>query len=388
MLGVGLAWPILPQLVKEVTGQTVGEAAWTYGLLTSVFALVQFLISPTMGMLSDRYGRRPVLLLSLFGLGITYIVLALSNTLLWLIIGRVLAGLFSATVSTANAFVADITPKEKRAAAFGLLGAAFGIGFIAGPLIGGVLGAIDLRYAFWLAAALSFANCAFGFFMLPESLPPEKRTAIDWNKANPFKAFAYIRRYASLSMLLVALFLTGIAQNGLQIIWVLWTEARFNWGVAEAGYSLAWVGICMALVQGGLVRIVVPRFGEMRVLFVGFMISTIAYIFIPFITTGWVLYAGILFHIVGWGCAGPSLNALMSQSVPEDEQGLLQGTLGSVNTIALVIGPLFASKIFAVSNGPDAVFSNPGTFFWFGAVLFVATLLIVAFNTRTRAAVG
>ena len=260
MLGVGLAWPILPQLVRELSGLEVSNAAFVYGALMSGFALIQFLISPFVGMLSDRYGRRPILLISLGGLSIDYIILALAPNLAWLVIARIVAGLFSATVSTANAYIADVTPKKDRAAAFGMLGAAFGIGFTIGPLIGGVLGGIDLQYPFYLAAALAFGNMIFGYFILPESLPVEKRTPLDPKRANPFKAMKYIGRYPSLTVLLIALFLSGIAQQGLQGIWVLWTEVEFNWGVAEAGYSLAWVGVCMAFVQGYLVRKVVPRF--------------------------------------------------------------------------------------------------------------------------------
>ncbi|MEM8751015.1 MAG: TCR/Tet family MFS transporter [Pseudomonadota bacterium] len=384
MLGVGLAWPILPQLVRELSGTDIAESAVIYGLLMSGFALVQFIISPFIGALSDRFGRRPILLISLAGLCADYIILALAPNLAWLVIGRIVAGIFSATVSTANAYIADITPREDRAAAFGLLGAAFGIGFVAGPLIGGVLGAIDLQYPFWLAAALAFVNMVFGYFMLPESLPQEKRSSVTLAKANPFTALLRIGRYASLLVLMIALLLTGIAQQGLQGIWVLWTEARFDWGVAEAGYSLAWVGICMAFVQGYVVRKVVPVFGERRVLFGGFTISTIAFILLPFITEGWLIYPGIFFHILGWGCAGPTLTALMSQNVPDDEQGLLQGTISSVNTIAMIAGPLVATQIFASSSGANPVFSNPGSFYFFGAGLFIITLIIVRID-RHRA---
>ncbi|MEN0040568.1 MAG: TCR/Tet family MFS transporter [Pseudomonadota bacterium] len=387
MLGVGLAWPILPQLVKELSGQSFADSAFIYGLLMSGFAAVQFIISPLMGMLSDRYGRRPILLISLFGLGVDYIILALAPNLWWLVVARIIAGMFSATVSTANAYIADITPREERAAAFGLLGAAFGVGFTLGPLIGGVLGAYDLHYPFYLAAALSFINFAFGYFMVPESLPEEKRTAIDIRKANPFKAILYVRRYASLAVLIAAFFLTGLAQQGLQGIWVLWTEAQFDWGVAEAGYSLAWVGVCMAFVQGYLVRVVVPKFGERRVLFGGYIISTIAFAVLPFMTAGWLIYPGIAFHILGWGLCAPTLTALMSQNVPDDEQGLLQGVLASINTLAMIIGPLFATYIFSKSVGPEAWFALPGTYYFFGAALFIGVVVMVATDMRRYGAV-
>lgn len=380
MLGIGLAWPILPQLVKELSGESLGESAAIYGLLLSGYALVQFFLGPLIGLLSDRFGRRPVLLTALAGLGIDYLILAYAPNLWWVVVGRLVAGALGATVSTANAYIADITPPQKRAAAFGLIGAAFGVGFILGPLTGGVLGAIDLRYPFLLAAALSFANVTFGFFFLPESLVPEKRKAFEWRKANPFSAILHIRRYASLAVLMTGLLLTGIAQQGLQGIWVLWTEAQFGWGVAEAGYSLAWVGLCMAFVQGFLVRIVVAKFGERRVVFGGYIISTLAFVILPFLTEGWMVYPGILFHMLGWGCAGPALQGLMSRNVPDTEQGLLQGTLTSINTIAMITGPLIATQIFMLSTGPGAVIHLPGLFYMFGAGLFLITIAIFVTN--------
>ncbi|MGI9366381.1 MAG: TCR/Tet family MFS transporter [Rhizobiaceae bacterium] len=377
MLGVGLAWPILPQLIKQLSGQDVSSSALIYGLLMSGFALIQFLVSPFIGMLSDRFGRRPVLLFSLAGLGVDYIILAMAPNLFWLVVARIVAGMFSATVATANAYIADITPRENRAAAFGLLGAAFGVGFTVGPLIGGVLGGIDLQYPFWLAAGLSFANLALGYFVLPESLPVEKRTTINLARANPFKAFGHIRRYASLSIFLIALFLSGLAQQGLQGIWVLWTEAQFNWDVTQAGYSLAWVGICMVFVQGFLVRIVVKRFGETPVLYSGYAISAVAFTILPLISQGWMVYPAILFHILGWGCASPTLTALMSKNVPDNEQGLLQGTISSVNTITMVIGPLFAAGVFAKSVGQNAWFAAPGSYYYFAAALLVIAILML-----------
>ncbi len=384
MLGVGLVWPILPQLVKQLSGASLVDSITIYGLLLSGFALVQFLISPFVGMLSDRFGRRPILLISLLGLTADYIILALAPNMAWLIAGRLVAGVFSATVSTANAYIADITPKKDRAAAYGLLGAAFGIGFIIGPLVGGVLGAIDLQYPFWLAAGLAFLNFIFGYFFLPESLAIEKRKPIILRRANPFSALLYIRRYSSLAVLLAALFLSSIAQQGLQGIWVLWVEARFNWGVAEAGYSLAWVGFSMAFVQGYLVRKAIPKYGERRVLFGGYIISAIAFSLLPFVTAGWVIYPGIFLYVLGTGIATPTLSALMSNSVPENEQGLLQGTLGSIQTIAMILGPLFATQVFAKTTGDDAWFSNPGTYYWFGSGLIIITLLILFFDAKRR----
>ncbi len=384
MLGIGLIFPILPVLVQELSGADLSQSALIYGLISSSFALMQFIFSPFLGALSDKYGRRPVLLISLGGLAVDYMIIALAPNLWWLIAGRLVAGVFSATVTTANAYIADITPREGRAAAFGLLGAAFGIGFTIGPLIGGVLGAIDLQYPFFLASALAFANMVFGYFMLPESLPKEKRATISFAKTNPFGALWRVGRYTSLIVLLTALFLTGIAQQGLQNIWVLWTDARFDWGVAEAGYSLAWVGVCMAFVQGYLVRIVVPMFGERRVLYVGYGISTLAFVYLPFISHSWLIYPAILVHIIGWGCAGPCLTAIMSQNVPDNEQGLLQGTLGSINSVAMIIGPIFATQIFAFSTGAAPYFPNPGTYYWFGAALFVLTLAIIWLDSLRR----
>ena len=372
MLGIGLVWPILPALIVELTGDGVADAAIVYGVLLSVYAVMQFLVGPLVGLLSDRFGRRPVLLISLFALGLDYVILALAPSLAWIVVGRVLAGILGATIATANAYVADITPPEGRAAAFGLIGAAFGVGFTLGPLLGGVLGEIDLRLPFWFAAALSFANVAFGWFALPESLPADKRTPIVLRRANPFSALLYVRRYASVLVFLAAVFVTALAQQGLQGIWVLWTDAQFGFGIAEAGYSLAWVGVCMIFVQGFLVRVVVARFGEERVILAGYSISLVAFALLPFVTTTLGLYANVAFHILGWGCAEPSLKSAMSRAVPDNEQGLLQGTISSVSTLSMIIGPLVATQVFALTAA-----TQPGAFYWIGAVLFAVAISIL-----------
>jgi len=381
MLGIGLAWPILPKLVEELTGGSVSHAATLYGLLVSGYALMQFIFGPVMGALSDRFGRRPILLIALAGLGLDYIILALAPTIWWVVAGRIVAGILGATMSTANAYMADITPKERRASAFGMIGAAFGVGFVIGPLAGGVLGSIDLRYPFYLAAALSLINVLFGYFALPESLPIKKRRRFSWKEANPLGALLQIRQYGSILPLILALFLVGLSQAGLQSIWVLWSEAQLGWSVADAGYSLAVVGITTVIVQGGLVRIIVPRFGERPVIFYGFFLSAVMSLTLPFITVGWLVYAGTVIHIIGWGSASPTLQGLISKLVPENQQGLLQGTLASVNSVGMIIGPLMASQTFALFTGKLGGLGYPGAWFFVGTIFYLAEMLAIANNS-------
>ncbi len=381
MLGIGLAWPILPKLVDEMTGGSIAQAATIYGLLVSGYALMQFLFGPVMGVLSDRFGRRPILLIALAGLGLDYIILALAPDIWWVVVGRIVAGILGATVSTANAYIADVTPREKRAAAFGMIGAAFGIGFVIGPLLGGVLGNIDLRYPFYLAAALSLANVIFGYFALPESLPAGKRRALRLKEANPLSALLQVRRAGPVLIMIGALFLAGLAQYGLQAIWVLWSEAQLGWNIAEAGYSLAVVGLCTVAVQGGLVRVIVPMFGERRVVFFGYFISAVAFLALPFVTVSWIVYAGTIVHIIGWGSASPALQAMMSKAIPDDQQGLLQGTLSSINSIGMIIAPFMATQVFALFTGRLAYFGFPGAWFFVGSAFFLAAMLAIWFDS-------
>jgi len=377
MLGIGLVWPIMPKLIEEMTGGPVSNAATIYGLLVSGYALMQFLFGPIMGILSDRYGRRPIILISLAGLGVDYVILALAPNLTWIVVGRLMAGVLGATVSTSNAFIADVTPKDKRAAAFGMIGAAFGVGFIFGPLIGGVLGNIDLRYPFYLAAAISLLNVTFGYFVLPESLPLKKRRAIRWKEANPLSALMQVRKYRSVAAFSIALFLAGLAQSGLQAIWVLWSGVQLGWNIADAGYSLAVVGVATVIVQGGLVRIIVPKLGERRVVFLGYLISAGAFFFLPIVTVSWIVYAGIIVHIIGWGSASPALQALMSKAVPEDQQGLLQGTISSVNSVGMIIGPIMATQIFSLFTGRFAYLGYPGAWYFIGTFFFLSAMLVI-----------
>ncbi|HEY2444779.1 MAG TPA: MFS transporter, partial [Rhizomicrobium sp.] len=275
MLGIGLAFPILPRLIQQFEHGSLSRASWIFGLLASAYALTQFLLAPALGALSDRFGRRPVLLLSLLGMGLNYLVLALAPSLIWLVLGRIVAGAMGASYSTANAYLADITPPEKRAQSFGLIGAAFGFGFITGPALGGLLGDIDLRLPFYAAAGLSFANLTFGTMLLPESLAAENRKPFSFALANPAGALGAIAQYPAAAALLLIFVLATFANRVAETTWVLFATYRFQWSAAAVGLSLAMVGVIFVVGQGGLVRVVVPRLGERRAILLGLFVSSV-----------------------------------------------------------------------------------------------------------------
>lgn len=381
MLGVGLAWPILPKLVEELAGGGISNAAFIYGLIAAAYAIAQFFFSPIVGALSDAYGRKPVLLLAQAGLAIDYLIMAFAPNLWWLVAARIVAGVLGATMTTANAYMADISTPEDRSKNFGKIGAAFGIGFIAGPLLGGVLGAIDIRLPFLCAAILIGLNFIFGLLVLPESLMPENRRPLRSASVNPFRALARLSRFPLLYPLMAALFLTNIAQRGLEAIWVLYTEFRFGWTVRDAGFSLAFVGVMFVVVQGFLVGPVVKRLGEWKTVTYGFLISTIALASYGFATTGWMVYPLIAIHVLGNALAGPALTAICSKTVPADEQGLLQGTLTSLNSITTIIGPLAASMVLAAVSAAEPIVNVPGAWFLIGAILFAVGFYLVRSRT-------
>ena len=378
MLGVGLAWPILPKLVEQLAGGGISNAAFIYGFIATAYAVAQFLFSPLVGALSDAWGRKPILLASQAGLCIDYLVMAFAPNLGWLVAARIIAGILGATVTTANAYMADISSPEERSKNFGLIGAAFGIGFIAGPLVGGLLGAIDIRLPFLFAAGLIAANLIFGLIALPESLAPENRRAFGSSSVNPATAIARLTQFPMLYPLLAALFLTNIAQRGLEAIWVLYTEFRFEWTVRDAGFSLAFVGVMFVIVQGMLVGPVVKRIGEWRTVIAGYLVSAVALASYGIATQGWMVYPLIAIHVLGNALAGPALNAICSKTVPANEQGLLQGTLSSINSLAIIIGPLAASLVLAAVSANDPVIDLPGAWFIFGAFLFAIGFGLVA----------
>jgi MFS transporter, DHA1 family, tetracycline resistance protein len=385
MVGIGIVFPVLPKLIEGMMSGEVASASSFYGVLVGIYYLANFLVSPALGALSDSVGRRPVILVSLAALGVDYVILALAPNLWWLVAGRIIAGLLGGTFSAASAYIADISPPEQRAQNFGLIGAAFGVGFIAGPVIGGLLGEIGPRLPFVAAACLSLANCLFGIFVLPESLKPENRRAFNLREANPVGAFVKVAAYPAVLSLIVVAVLANLSERSLEATWVLFTGYRFGWGPFEVGLSLAAVGVLIAAVQGGLIRIIIPRLGEWRTLVIGLIVAAISFMLYAFATEAWMVYAIMVFHIVGWGCSGPAIQALVSRAVPDNEQGLVQGVLMAIATATGIVGSPLSAIVFGYFISPAAPFIFPGAAFFVGAILFAASLFFVPRKPEDKA---
>ncbi|TCD12284.1 MFS transporter [Oricola cellulosilytica] len=384
MLGVGLAWPVLPKLIQQMGTGSVSEAAAAYAIIGTVYAVAQFLFSPLIGTLSDRFGRRPVLLVTLAGLGLDYLLTALAPNLVWLAFARLAGGIFGATATTANAYMADVSTPENRARNFGYIGAAFGIGFVLGPLLGGMLGAIDIRLPFYTAAALAALNVAFGLLALPESLKQENRRPVALREINPFAALRRIAAFPALLPLMIALFVTATAQRGLEGTWVLYTDFRFGWGVREAAWSLAFVGALYFLIQGFLVGPVVGWLGEWATVIAGFAVSGLSLALYALADQGWMVYPLIAGYAVGNGFGGPALNAICSRTVDATRQGQLQGALNAINALAIIIGPFLASLVLAHVSSPSPAFELPGAWFILSATAFAAATLTAWRSARVR----
>ena len=369
MLAFGIIILVFPHLVQQMTGGEITTAVRWTGIMGAAFGLMQFVFSPVQGALSDRFGRRPVILASNLGLGLDFILMAVAQTLPFLFLGRIISGIASASISTANAYIADVTSPEKRAAAYGLLGGAFGIGFIIGPALGGFLGGLSVRAPFWAAAALALANFMYGLFVLPESLPRERRSArFEFSHANPLGALRMLRRYPQVFALAVVFFLAALAQFGLNSTFVLYTDYRFGWGAQEVGYTLALVGLCSAVVQVGLVRRVVPHFGERPVMLAGLLFGMCGFLTLGFATSSPVFLIGIpLLALAGLG--GPTTQAIITRQVDPGEQGRLQGALSSLASLATVFGPFLFSQTFAWFIGPSTSLHIPGAAFMLSAIL-------------------
>lgn len=382
ILALGMIIPVLPHLFEQFLGNDTAMAARYYGYAGMLWAAMQFLFSPVLGTLSDRFGRRPVVLLSNLGLGFDYVFMALAPTLSWLFVGRAISGITAASISTASAYIADVTPAEKRAAAFGMIGAAFGIGFVIGPALGGLLGGIDPRLPFWVAACMSLANFGYGLFVLPESLPPEKRTPrFVWKTANPFGALQWLRRHERLLPLAGVHFLSSLAHYVLPSTFVLYTAYRYQWGPKQVGIALGLVGIASAIVQAGLTRKLVPRFGERRALAIGLIFGCLGFAIYGMASSGYWMLAGIPV-MAFWGLAGPAGQSLMTAHLEAHEQGRLQGSLSSLMGVAGLIGPGLFTQTFAAFIGPQRGAHLPGAPMFLAALLLLAALAVAWRVTR------
>ncbi len=375
MIGFGIILPVMPRLVMEVTGESVAGASRWGGYLSVAYAIMQFILMPVMGQLSDRYGRRPVLLGSLAAYAADFLMMALAPSLAILFIARLLAGCFSATFSTANAYIADISPPEKRAANFGLMGAAFGLGFIIGPALGGLIGEeYGHRAPFFAVAALGAVNFVYGWFFLPETNPPENRQPFKWRRANAFASFLHFRRFPAILPTAASFFLLGLARWSFPAVWAYYAQERIGWSPREIGFSLMAVGLSAAIVEGGLTRIVIPALGEARAALLGASIAVIGYLGYSLASKGWMIYALIAVGAFA-GFATPAMQGIMSKSAPANAQGALQGAVGSINGVAMIIGPLMMTQTFAAFSERQDRFYFPGAPFLLAACL--ATLAFI-----------
>lgn len=374
-IGFGIIIPIMPELIQQLTGGDISEASRYGGWLLVAYSIMQFLFSPVLGSLSDQMGRRPILLISLFGMGVDYIFLAFAPSIGWLFLGRIFAGISGASITTASAYIADVSPPEKRAQNFGLIGAAFGLGFIIGPVIGGVFAQYGIRVPFMIAAGLSLINWLYGYFILPESLKLENRRKFDWKRANPIGALKQIRKYPSLLGLLIALLILYLAAQSTQSIWSYYTIEKFNWNAAWVGYSLGFVGLTVAIVQGGLIRIIIPKFGNKRSIQMGLILYVLGFVMFSLASKGWMMFAFMIPYALA-GVTGPAIQGIISKEIPPNEQGELQGIMTALMSIASIFGPLLMTNLFFYFTAKDTPVHFPGAPFMMAALLTCLAIVI------------
>jgi DHA1 family tetracycline resistance protein-like MFS transporter len=368
VIGFGIIIPVLPNLIQSMTGGSVSEAAVYGGWLLAAYAITQFLCAPIVGGLSDRFGRRPVLLAALFGFTIDYLFLAYAPTIGWLFVGRIIAGVMGASFTTAGAYIADISTPENRAQNFGMMGATFGLGFIIGPLIGGLLGDLGPRVPFLVTAGLTAVNFVYGFLVLPESLKPENRRGFEWKRANPLGTMISVMRYKGVAGLFAALSLLSVAAHAVQSNWAYYTIEKFQWTPTLIGLSLAVVGIVFAVVQGGLIRVVIPRLGQQRSVYLGLLLYSAGFILYAVATQSWMMFAITVVYCMG-GIAGPALQSIISSEVPPNAQGELQAAFAGLLSICSVFGPLLMNGIFAYFVSSAAPVYFPGSAMLLGGVM-------------------
>lgn len=386
VIGIGIILPIIPELIMQLTGEGTRTAV-IYGMwLTTAYAGMQFLFSPVLGEISDQYGRRPILLMALFGLTIDYLLHAWAPTIAWLFLGRFLAGITGASFTVASAYIADISTKENKAKNFGLIGAAFGLGFIIGPGIGGYFGNIDIRLPFYIAAALTFANFLFGMFFVPESLPIQNRRSIQFIKMIPGVSLVSLRNYKGVLLLILAFFLANLAGQSLPSVWSYYGIEKFDWNPKQIGISLMVVGLLVAVVQGFLVGVVVKKFGKRKVITFGFLFWTIGMFLISLATEPWMLYAFLVPYALG-GIAGPTVQGVISNQVSEKEQGNLQGAITSLLSITAILGQLTFSSVFYFFISPNQTIYFPGAPFALAALfLFIAFMITLSAMKKMKLA--
>lgn len=382
VVALGIVIPVLPKLIESMLGGDTPRAAEIFGFFGTAWALMQFMFSPILGALSDRFGRRPVLLISMTGHGVDYVLMALAPSLVWLLVGRLVSGITGASFSTAYAYIADVTPAEKRAAAFGMVGAAFGVGFVLGPAMGGLLGTIDPRLPFWVAAALSLANAGYGYFVLPESLPREQRMAFSWARANPVGSLRLLAQHPQLLGMTGVAFLYQVAHVVLPSVTVLYTSYRYGWDNATMGLTLAVVGVASGIVQAGLIKPTVERFGERAALIAGLLFGAAGFAIYGLATTSAGFWSGIPVMAL-WGLAGAASMGIMSRLVNASEQGQLQGANSSIMALAGLLGPGLFTQAFARSIAPGEGWGLPGAPFILAASMLIAAAALAWWVTRS-----
>lgn len=385
--GWGIIIPVIPKLISELIQGDISEAAKYGGWLGFAFAFTQFLFAPLVGNLSDKYGRRPIILISLFAFALDYLLLAFSPTITWLFVGRIIAGLSGASITTASAYIADISTPENRAKNFGMIGAAFGLGFIIGPVLGGLLGQYGSRVPFYAAAILCMCNFLYGYFILPESLSKENRREFDWKRANPIGAIKHLKKYPQLIGIVVAIFLLYVGSHAVHSNWSFYTMYQFKWDERMVGISLGVVGLLVGIVQGGLIRWTSPRLGNEKSIYIGLALYTIGMLLFAFATESWMMFVFLIPYCLG-GIAGPALQAVVSGNVPANEQGEIQGTLASLMSASAIIGPPMMTNTFYFFTHKEAPFQFAGAPFILGGFLMLLSTIIAFYALRRKAIVS
>lgn len=376
VIGLGIIIPVIPSLIENLTDSGLVSAAKYGGWLMFSYAIMQFVFSPILGNLSDKFGRRPILLLSLFGLGIDYIVHAYAPSIFWLFVGRIFAGICGASYTTATAYIADISTPEKKAQNFGLIGAAFGLGFIIGPVMGGILSKWGVSVPFLVAAGLTFANVIYGYFVIPESLKPENRRNFEFKRANPIGSLIQLKKYPVVAGLIISIFLLHIAGHAIQSNWTFYTMFKFNWDETMVGYSLGVVGLLIAIVQGGLIRFISPKLGDKKTIYLGIFLWGLGMFLFAFASSSWMMFAFLIPYSLG-GIAGPAIQSAMSNQIPDNEQGELQGALTGLISLTSIIGPLIMTNMFSYFSSYEAIIYFPGMPFIFGTILILLSYFFI-----------